>query len=110
MTVNTPNEVLHEESFKLKSGEVDEIPKDSAPARPRKTENELDELLNYDGAAAFLDSLGAGVSKSTLSIWVCTGRYKVPFIKCGGKVRFRKSSLIAWLRSRERNRPKVVVA
>lgn len=56
-----------------------------------------DELLDYKGGAQFL-----GVRRGTLQVWVCTGRYGVPYLKIGRLVRFRKSALAAWLQSRER--------
>lgn len=55
------------------------------------------ELLTENEAAPFLD-----VSPSTLSVWRCTGRYGIPFIKIGRKVRYRRSDLVAWLESRTR--------
>lgn len=59
-----------------------------------------DELLTYDGAVEFLGP--DGPTKGTLQIWVCTGRYGIPYIKVGRLVRFRRSSLLKWLSSRER--------
>ena len=55
------------------------------------------ELLSADQAAATID-----VTSGTLSVWRSTGRYGIPFIKIGRKVRYRKSDLIAWLESRTR--------
>lgn len=55
------------------------------------------ELLTADQAAAAID-----VSSGTLSVWRSTGRYGIPFIKIGRKVRYRKSDLLAWLESRTR--------
>lgn len=55
------------------------------------------ELLSPDQAAATID-----VTSGTLSVWRSTGRYGIPFIKIGRKVRYRKSDLIAWLESRTR--------
>jgi excisionase family DNA binding protein len=56
-----------------------------------------EEFLDYPGAAAFID-----VSVGTLQVWICTGRYAIPFYKVGRKVRFKKSELEAWLASRKR--------
>ena len=61
---------------------------------------EDDQILDYDGAVAFF---GGRPKKATLQDWVATGRYGIPFIKVGHFVRFRRSSLAAWLKSRERN-------
>ncbi len=55
------------------------------------------ELLNTEHAAALIC-----VSHGTLSVWRSTGRYGIPFIKIGRKVRYRKSDLLAWLESRTR--------
>ena len=55
------------------------------------------ELLSPDQAAATID-----VTSGTLSVWRSTGRYGIPFIKIGRKVRYRKSDLLAWLESRTR--------
>lgn len=54
-------------------------------------------LLNDKAAAALLD-----VAPGTLSVWRSTGRYALPFLKIGRKVRYRQADLIAWLESRTR--------
>ncbi len=54
-------------------------------------------LLDEKAAAEFLT-----VSPGTLSVWRCTGRYGVPFIKVGRRVKYRRTDLIAWLESRTR--------
>lgn len=51
-----------------------------------------DPLLTPGEAAAYLD-----VAERTLSVWRCTGRYAIPFLKVGRKVRYRKSALDAFL-------------
>ena len=48
-------------------------------------------------AAEILD-----VSAGTLSVWRSTGRYNLPFVKIGRKVRYRRSDLQAWLEKRTR--------
>jgi excisionase family DNA binding protein len=55
------------------------------------------ELLDEQAAAAFLD-----VSPGTLSVWRSTGRYALPFVKVGRKVRYRRADLAEWLESRAR--------
>ena len=55
------------------------------------------ELLNERDAANLLT-----VSPGTLSVWRSTGRYKIPFIKVGRRVRYRRVDLEAWLASRTR--------
>lgn len=53
------------------------------------------ELLDPSAAAVAI-----GVSPGTLSVWRSTGRYSLPFIKVGRKVRYRRCDLESWLQSR----------
>ena len=53
--------------------------------------------LDDKAAAALLD-----VSPGTLSVWRSTGRYNLPFLKIGRKVRYRRSALEAWMQARTR--------
>lgn len=55
------------------------------------------ELLDEQKAAIYLD-----VIPGTLSVWRSTGRYNLPFIKVGRKVRYRRADLEAWLVARTR--------
>lgn len=55
------------------------------------------ELLDEFSAAAVL-----AVTPGTLAVWRCTGRYNLPFIKIGRKVRYRRTDLDAWLDARTR--------
>lgn len=55
------------------------------------------ELLDERDAARLLD-----VSPGTLSVWRCTGRYQLPYLKIGRKVRYRRFDLEAWLDTRAR--------
>ncbi len=55
------------------------------------------ELLDDKAAAALLD-----VSPGTLSVWRSTGRYALPFLKIGRKVRYRRTDLEAWMTARTR--------
>lgn len=55
-------------------------------------------LLDEKQAAEFLD-----VAPGTLSVWRSTGRYKIPFIKVGHLVRYRRTDLESWLESRTRS-------
>ena len=57
----------------------------------------ISDLSDEKAAADFL-----GVATGTLSVWRSTGRYNLPFIKVGRKVRYRKSDLLAWLERRTR--------
>ena len=55
------------------------------------------ELLDEKAAAELLD-----IAPGTLSVWRSTGRYRIPFIKVGRRVRYRRADLEAWLASRTR--------
>ena len=57
-----------------------------------------DPLFTSPEAAAYIR-----VSENTIVVWRCTGRYKIPFIKVGRLVRYRRSDLEAWLESRTLN-------
>ena len=54
-------------------------------------------LLDEGPAADFID-----VRPGTLSVWRSTGRYKLPFIKVGRRVKYRQTDLQEWLESRTR--------
>ncbi len=43
-----------------------------------------------------------GLSVKTLATWRSTGRHALPFIRCGGRVRYRHSDVAAWLESQSR--------
>ena len=49
-------------------------------------------LLTQAQAAEIL-----GVTPGTLSVWRCTKRYNIPYIKVGRLVKYRKSALDAFL-------------
>lgn len=55
------------------------------------------DLLDDHAAAVILDT-----TPGTLSVWRSTGRYALPFVKVGRKVRYRLSDLESWLESRTR--------
>ncbi len=57
----------------------------------------IDPLFNPIETAAYL-----GVSKDTLSVWRCVGRYNIPFIKVGRLVKYRKSALDEFLARKTR--------
>jgi len=52
------------------------------------------ELLTRPEAA-----LNLGVAEKTLAMWKCTGRYKLPVVKLGRLVRYRKSDLDKFIES-----------
>jgi len=56
------------------------------------------DLLDEKQAAAYLD-----LSPGTLSVWRSVGRYNLPFLKIGRKVRYRLSDLDRWIASRARD-------
>lgn len=53
------------------------------------------ELMTPHQAADLL-----GVSPRTLASWRCSGRYSVPYIKVGSKVRYPRKQLNEWLSTR----------
>ena len=53
------------------------------------------DFLNETEAADYLE-----VKPHTLATWRTTGRYSLPFVKIGSKVRYRREALDAWLKSR----------
>ena len=55
------------------------------------------DLLDEKEAAEVLT-----LSPGTLSVWRSTGRYALPFLKIGRKVRYRRADLLAWMESRTR--------
>lgn len=64
----------------------------AAILRPKNTD-----LVDETVAAEILD-----LAPGTLSVWRSTGRYGIPFIKVGRKVRYSRTALNAWLESRTR--------
>jgi excisionase family DNA binding protein len=52
-------------------------------------------LYTSDEAAAFL-----GLSRETLSLWRCTQRYNLPFVKIGRLVKYKEADLLAFVESR----------
>jgi excisionase family DNA binding protein len=60
----------------------------SAPINPA-------DLLTADQVAQML-----GVSTDTLATWRSTGRYALPFLRIGARIRYRKQDVTAWLNAR----------
>lgn len=52
-------------------------------------------LLDNDPAADYI-----GIKGGTLEVWRSTKRHQIPYIKVGRKIKYRKSDLDAWLKSR----------
>jgi excisionase family DNA binding protein len=51
-----------------------------------------DPLFNNDQSANYI-----GVTPRTMEVWRCTKRHKIPYIKVGRLVKYRKSSLDTFL-------------
>jgi hypothetical protein len=68
-------------------------------AMPDKIAESVRDLLSETQAADLLQ-----VAPGTLSVWRCTGRYALPFVKIGARVRYRRGDLQAWLDSRVRGK------
>jgi predicted DNA-binding transcriptional regulator AlpA len=54
-------------------------------------------MLNEKQTAAYLD-----LAPGTLAVWRSSGRYSLPFLKIGRKVRYHLSDLENWIASRAR--------
>lgn len=54
------------------------------------------DLLTPEQAAQEL-----GLSVKTLAVWRSTGRHSLPFIRCGARIRYRRTDLAAWLHARQ---------
>ena len=53
------------------------------------------DLLTAPEAAELL-----GVTVGTLSVWRCTGRYSIPFVKIGRSVKYRRDAIERFIESR----------
>jgi excisionase family DNA binding protein len=62
-----------------------------------QTESAQSALLTPAQAAKYLE-----VAEDTLSVWRCVGRYNLPYVKVGTRVRYRKEDLDAWITKRRR--------
>jgi len=56
-------------------------------------------LLNEQQAAEYL-----GVAAGTLTVWRCTGRYNLPFVKVGRFVKYKQSDLDKWIENRTQHK------
>jgi hypothetical protein len=56
------------------------------------------QLLNESQTAEALN-----IKASTLSVWRCTGRVSIPYVKIGRSVRYRAGDIRAFLESRKRH-------
>lgn len=53
------------------------------------------ELLDTEEAARFL-----GIARNTLEVWRSAGRYALPFVRVGRRIKYRRADLDTWLASR----------
>lgn len=58
------------------------------------------DLLTDEQVAQLLD-----VSPKTLATWRSTGRYALPFLRIGARIRYRRQDVAAWLESRRHGAP-----
>ena len=54
------------------------------------------ELLTDEQTAELI----GGITTQTLSVWRCTGRYNLPFVKVGRLVRYKRADVEQWIESR----------
>lgn len=54
-----------------------------------------DPLYSRPEAALYI-----GVAPGTLECWASTGRYNLPYLRIGRRVKYRKSDLDAWMTKR----------
>ncbi|MDF3047885.1 MAG: Helix-turn-helix domain protein [Candidatus Midichloriaceae bacterium] len=55
-------------------------------------------LLSRREAAEFL-----GIKDGTLSVWACTKRYELPYVKVGRLVKYRLPDLLTFIKNRTQN-------
>jgi hypothetical protein len=65
------------------------------------TPDQFAELLTEREAAGLL----ALKNPRTLSVWRCTGRHNIPYLKIGRNVRYRKEDLLRFLASSVKTAP-----
>lgn len=58
---------------------------------------EKPEFLSEMQAAQML-----GLAPGTLAVWRCTGRYRMPYIKCGRLIRYKADDLRKWADAQRR--------
>jgi hypothetical protein len=63
------------------------------------------DLLDTTAAAAYI-----GSTPATLNTWRCTKSVRIPYIKCGRSVRYRKSDLDEFLERNTQDRVEVLGA
>ena len=81
------------------------MPTEIIPTNTRDLCDDMPTVSSY-ALACHLDDKAAAdlldVTPGTLSVWRSTGRYNLPFVKIGRKVRYRRADLLAWLERRTR--------
>lgn len=73
----------------------------TVPAQAEKTDNSVNTkiLLSQHEAAIYL-----GTSVSVLNVWRHLGKQKIPFVRWGRHIRYRKADLDAWIESNVENK------
>lgn len=69
----------------------------SSPNHPTVTPVDPAELLTEAQVSKML-----GISPKTLATWRSTGRYALPFLRIGARIRYRRQDVATWLESRQR--------
>jgi excisionase family DNA binding protein len=72
----------------INTGTIQNVSQEWDTCSPRSDK----ELFTSAEAAGYLD-----VSEGTLEVWRCTKRYRIPYIKIGRNVRYRKRDLEKFL-------------
>ncbi|MFG0851619.1 helix-turn-helix domain-containing protein [Pseudomonas sp. FYR_2] len=62
---------------------------------PAQTSPTALDLLTPEQASQLL-----GLSVKTLATWRSTGKHALPFIRCGARIRYQRTELVAWLTGR----------
>ena len=78
------------------AAQLPELSREGAPLSPA-------DLMTDAQVAQLLD-----VSTKTLATWRSTGRYALPFLRIGARIRYRRQDVAAWLDSRRRGAPEAI--
>ena len=44
-----------------------------------------------------------GIPRTTQSVWRCTGRHRLPYLKVGRSIKYPTEAFVAWLRRNSHN-------
>lgn len=78
-----------------RSIEFAEVKVINPPEMPTTTTESSPDLLTRKEAASYL-----GIAEQTLAAWQCLGRYELPVVKVGSRVRYRRADLQRFLSTR----------